>query len=156
MAHISKYDKICNIIFAGVRKIVYKRIRELRIDNDLNQEEIAHVIDICRTTYSKYETGNLKIPTWVLEKLAIFYDTSADYLLRTRRRKVKKIINTLCQKVANHIRHFFRIKLSQALPRNPPEHSLFYNVVSMRSRLIQPETSHLQHVFILINKNKKR
>lgn len=67
---------------------MYKRIRELREDHDLTQREVAEILGMSQTGYSKYETGTNDIPTAVLIKLADFYETSVDYLLgRTNERK---------------------------------------------------------------------
>ncbi|MBQ7827418.1 MAG: helix-turn-helix transcriptional regulator [Clostridia bacterium] len=60
---------------------MYKRIRDLREDNDLNQTKVAEMLGMSQTGYSKYETGENDIPTAVLIKLARFYGTSVDYLL---------------------------------------------------------------------------
>ena len=60
---------------------MYNRIRDLREDRDLNQTSVAKMLGMSQTGYSKYETGENDIPTWVLIKLARFYDTSVDYLL---------------------------------------------------------------------------
>ena len=60
---------------------MYRRIRDLREDRDLNQTQVATVLGMSQTGYSKYETGENDIPTQVLIKLARFYDTSIDYLL---------------------------------------------------------------------------
>ena len=66
----------------------YDRIRNLREDMDMNQTQIAKMLGMSQTGYSKYETGENDIPTAVLIKLADFYDTSIDYLLS--RTNVKK------------------------------------------------------------------
>lgn len=60
---------------------MYNRIRDLREDKDLNQTQVAKYLGMSQTGYSKYETGENDIPTQVLIKLALFYDTSIDYLL---------------------------------------------------------------------------
>ncbi len=60
---------------------MYKRIRDLREDHDLNQTKVAQKLGMSQTGYSKYETGETDIPTSVLIKLARFYNTSIDYLL---------------------------------------------------------------------------
>ena len=60
---------------------MYKRIRELREDHDLTQREVAEMLGMSQTGYSKYETGTNDIPTAVLINLADFYKTSVDYLL---------------------------------------------------------------------------
>lgn len=60
---------------------MYKRIRDLREDRDLTQTQIAKMLGMSQTGYSKYETGENDIPTQVLIKLADFYQTTVDYLL---------------------------------------------------------------------------
>ncbi len=60
---------------------MYKRIRDLREDSDMSQKEIANILGMSQTGYSKYETGENDIPTQILIKLAVYYDTSVDYIL---------------------------------------------------------------------------
>ena len=60
---------------------MYPRIRDLREDRDMNQTQIAKMLGMSQTGYSKYETGENDIPTPVLIALADFYQTSVDYLL---------------------------------------------------------------------------
>ncbi len=60
---------------------MYRRIRDLRIDNDMTQSELARILGMSQTGYSKYETGENDIPTQILIKLAKIYNTSIDYLL---------------------------------------------------------------------------
>ena len=60
---------------------MYPRIRDLRQDRDMNQTEIAKVLGMSQTGYSKYETGENDIPTQILIKLARYYNTSIDFLL---------------------------------------------------------------------------
>ncbi|MBO7763064.1 MAG: helix-turn-helix transcriptional regulator [Clostridia bacterium] len=60
---------------------MYTRLRSLREDRDLNQTQVAKMLGMSQTGYSKYETGENDIPTAVLIKLARFYNTSIDYLL---------------------------------------------------------------------------
>lgn len=57
------------------------RIKDLREDNNLTQEEIANYLHIKQNTYSQYENGQRQIPLSCLIKLAKFYKTSTDYLL---------------------------------------------------------------------------
>ena len=57
------------------------RLRDLREDKDLNQTQVATVLGMSQTGYSKYETGENDIPTQVLLRLADFYGVSVDYLL---------------------------------------------------------------------------
>ena len=60
---------------------MYKRIRDLREDQDMTQRQIADILGMSQTGYSKYETGENDIPTAILIKLADYYKTSVDYLL---------------------------------------------------------------------------
>ncbi|MBQ6934926.1 MAG: helix-turn-helix transcriptional regulator [Clostridia bacterium] len=70
---------------------MYKRIRDLREDKDMNQTQLAKIIGMSQTGYSKYETGENDIPTNILIKLANFYDVSVDYILnRTDNPKTNK------------------------------------------------------------------
>ena len=60
---------------------MYERIRNLREDRDLTQQDIAKVLNCTQACYSHYESGKRDLPTEVLEKLADFYGVSIDYLL---------------------------------------------------------------------------
>ena len=60
---------------------MYPRIKDLREDRDMNQTQIANILGMSQTGYSKYETGENDIPTTILIKLARYYNTSIDFLL---------------------------------------------------------------------------
>ena len=60
---------------------MYKRIRDLREDKDLTQKAISEYLHMSQNGYSQYETDTNKIPVEILKKLAIFYNTSIDYLV---------------------------------------------------------------------------
>lgn len=60
---------------------MYKRIRDLREDHDLKQQDMAAILNITQSTYSRYESGLYVPPTDILIKLADFYHTSIDYIL---------------------------------------------------------------------------
>ena len=60
---------------------MYKRIRDLREDKDLSQSQIASILNISQSTYSRYESGYLDVPSEVLIALSRFYDVSVDYIL---------------------------------------------------------------------------
>lgn len=63
------------------------RIRDLREDADLSQQEIADLLNVSQTTYSRYESGVLNIPWRSLVTLAQYYKTSVDYLLGLTKEK---------------------------------------------------------------------
>lgn len=60
---------------------MHQHIRDLREDEDLNQKQMAEILNIAQTTYSDYELGKINIPIEVLKKLSIYFNTSIDYLL---------------------------------------------------------------------------
>lgn len=60
---------------------MYKRLRDLREDKDLRQRELATLLNVSQTTYSRYESGELDIPSTALIRLADFYGVSVDYIL---------------------------------------------------------------------------
>ena len=60
---------------------MYKRIRNLREDNDLKQRELAEILNCSQRIYSNYERGDVDIPTEILIKLSKHYNVSVDYIL---------------------------------------------------------------------------
>ncbi len=59
----------------------FKRLKDLREDNDKLQKEIAELLGISQQYYSEYESGNRTIPIVHLITLAKFYGTSLDYIV---------------------------------------------------------------------------
>jgi len=59
----------------------YKRIRDLREDKDLTQQEIADMLFINRRTYAAYENGVNSMTPETLIKIAKIHKVSVDYLL---------------------------------------------------------------------------
>lgn len=57
------------------------RLKDLREDHDLKQEDVAKILNISQTNYSKYELEKVNIPISSLIVLADFYNTSIDYLI---------------------------------------------------------------------------
>ena len=60
---------------------MYQRIRDLREDKDMTQEQMAQRLNCSQRIYSNYECGDVDIPTEILIELAQFHGTSTDYLL---------------------------------------------------------------------------
>ena len=58
------------------------RIKDLREDHDLTQQQIADAIGITQRKYSYLETGTQQLTAEILIKLADYYHVSIDYLLR--------------------------------------------------------------------------
>lgn len=69
----------------------FQRLRDLREDKDMKQVEIADMLGIQQTVYSRYERGFQNIPIEHLLKLADFYNVSTEYILgRTNNPKLNK------------------------------------------------------------------
>ena len=58
-----------------------KRLRDLREDKDLKQDDIARILKITRQQYQLYESGKRKLPIDLLTELCKFYNVAADYIL---------------------------------------------------------------------------
>lgn len=59
---------------------IYPRVRDLREDHDLSQEDIAKMIGTSQTQYSRWERGNRELPLHIAIMLAKYYKVSMDYL----------------------------------------------------------------------------
>lgn len=70
------YYKIVLVI-----KMYYRRIRELREDNDKLQKDIAKLLNTTQQHYSKIENGATEITADRVVILAKYYGVSADYIL---------------------------------------------------------------------------
>lgn len=60
---------------------MFKRIRDLREDNDKTQKEISTYLMCDQSLYSKYERGVREVPIYVIIKPSQLYNTSTDYIL---------------------------------------------------------------------------
>lgn len=60
---------------------MYRRLRDLREDNDYSQEYLAKYLSCSQSSYSKIEAGKRQLPTGYLIKLSNLYGVSTDYLL---------------------------------------------------------------------------
>ena len=69
------------VMFMRYERLKFERIRNLRIDNNYTQSQLAEYLNIKQNTYSQYEIGVLNYPVDILIKLARFYNVSLDYML---------------------------------------------------------------------------
>ena len=58
----------------------YQRLKDLREDHDKNQTEIAELLKMQQTQYSRYERGDRELPMHHFITLAKYYNVSLDYL----------------------------------------------------------------------------
>lgn len=57
------------------------RLRELREEKNLTQENIAKILNCKQNTYQQYESGKRQLPIENLKRLCLYYGVSADYIL---------------------------------------------------------------------------
>lgn len=62
-------------------QVYFRRLKDLREDSDYTQVAIAQYLNMQRSVYRRYESGEREIPVWALIKLAQLYDCSTDYIL---------------------------------------------------------------------------
>ena len=60
---------------------IFQRMKDLREDHDLSQEDIAKILQTTREQVSKYETGRQMMGADKYIKLAKYYNVSLDYLM---------------------------------------------------------------------------
>ena len=58
----------------------YRRLKDLREDKDLTQDELIKILGMHKTTYTNYEQGKREIPFEIAIKIAEFYNVSLDYI----------------------------------------------------------------------------
>jgi transcriptional regulator with XRE-family HTH domain len=73
------------------------RIKDKRIKLGLNQSQLAEAVGVNQVTISKYESGKIESPpSYVLFKMAVFLETTPEYLLfGTRQRNVHEVAGAL-------------------------------------------------------------
>lgn len=59
----------------------FPRLRELRKEQSMSQQDLGEILGVMQTVYSRYERGSITIPVELLLKLADIYGTSIDYIL---------------------------------------------------------------------------
>lgn len=71
--------------------IKFKRIYDLRVDNDLLQKDIAQILKVNKNTYPHWEVGMYEIPLPIIDKLTSYYNVSVDYLTGlTNKKEIKQ------------------------------------------------------------------
>ena len=58
----------------------FQRLKDLREDRDLTQREVAEYLNMHRSVYRRYESGEREIPVWAVIKLSDYYKTTTDYI----------------------------------------------------------------------------
>ncbi len=58
----------------------YQRLKDLREDKDMNQTQVAKLLNTKQKQYSRWETGEYQIPFDKVIELAKFYNVTIDYI----------------------------------------------------------------------------
>ena len=75
----------------GDKMEYHNRLKELRIENNFTQAEIAYILQTRQEQYSKYENGKRELPIKHLVTLCYLYKVSSDYILGIKAFKKNKI-----------------------------------------------------------------
>lgn len=67
--------------YIKMKIILGERLKELRLENNYTQKQIAEKLNIPSVTYLHYEKSQREPPLSLLCDIAVFYGTSVDYLL---------------------------------------------------------------------------
>lgn len=67
------------------------RIKELRTENGMKQQDLADRLKFARTLVSKYELGQIDLNTDTIRRLCEIFHVSADYLLGFSSRRSPEI-----------------------------------------------------------------
>ena len=81
MGTITRFECFQLVTFNRVILMEIRRLRDLREDHDKSQKAIAEYLNMHRSVYRRYESGERETPAWVLDKLADYYHVTTDYLL---------------------------------------------------------------------------
>lgn len=71
-------------------KTLIEKLRDLREDNDLTQENVAKFLGTSQTMYARYERGANELPVRHLKKLCELYNVSADFLMGVKHDEKRK------------------------------------------------------------------
>ncbi|MFA5448917.1 MAG: helix-turn-helix transcriptional regulator [Clostridia bacterium] len=74
----------CQVHMESLKDLICKRIRELRSENKMTQQEVANYLRIDRSNYSKYELGKLDLSIEIVIKLSKLYNVSTDYIFNLK------------------------------------------------------------------------
>lgn len=85
---------------------IYKRIKDLREDNDISQKKIAEYLGIRQEQYHLYESGKREIPFHLVICLAKYYKVSIDYLAGISNTKSGLSVNTLKDDELNMLKNY--------------------------------------------------
>lgn len=108
---------IANIFKGG---IIINRIKELRNNKKITQNDIANFLNISVSYYSELENNKKNLPTDLLQKLSDFYGVSTDYILGR---------DNVPPPVADELPKDLKILVRDAKQLTPEQTKLIHNIV---------------------------
>lgn len=69
----------------------YPRLKDLREDQELTQDQLVKILGMHKTTYTNYEQGKREIPFGIVIRLAKLYNVSIDYIAGLKKEPEKLI-----------------------------------------------------------------
>lgn len=82
----------------------FKRLKEIRKENKLKQQDIADILNVERSTYTGWENGKNTIPLKHLIKLCNYYKCSIDYITNLSNKNEWNFIATDSNIIGNNIK----------------------------------------------------
>lgn len=79
--------------------MIFEKIKELREKNELTQRDIAKILNVSKSTYNRWETGETFIPLHHLNELCIYYNVSMDYIIGLSDQKLANSYYTTLNKI---------------------------------------------------------
>jgi len=79
-----------------------RRIRDLREDHDMTQQQVADYLGTSQTMYARYERGANELPIRHLLTLCELYHVSADYILGLNEKNFNSPAKETIQKNLHH------------------------------------------------------
>lgn len=80
-------ESIPNSVETMQMKEISQRLKQLRKEKGVNQDQVAKILDITRAAYGKIETGVNEVTVRHLLKLSDYYDVSLDWLITGKEAK---------------------------------------------------------------------
>jgi transcriptional regulator with XRE-family HTH domain len=80
-------ESILNTNETNQLKEISLRLKQLRKERELNQDQVAKMLEITRAAYGKIETGVNEVTVRHVLKLSDYYDVSLDWLLTGKEAK---------------------------------------------------------------------
>ena len=78
---MANYFTVYTESHGGMQVQYIKRMRDLREDHDMTQQQVANYLGISQTMYARYERGANELPIRHLLALADLYEVTTDYIL---------------------------------------------------------------------------